>query len=89
MPGAAEIQTRTLEQFIEGWKAWTPEAWTACWSPDCQQQMLPFTLGVPARSLEEVMHVLPKMMEVLTNYEVLSSTLLMKRSLTPTASYTT
>jgi hypothetical protein len=73
MPGPAEAQARTLDQFIEGWKAWTPEAWTASWSPDCLQKMLPFTLGVPAKSLDEVLYILPKMMEVLTNYEVESS----------------
>ncbi|KAL9078952.1 MAG: hypothetical protein Q9157_002136 [Trypethelium eluteriae] len=70
MPSAAENQGATLEQFIAGWKKFTPDDWTATWSEDCIQKMLPFTLGVPARSRTEVQVVLPKLMEILTNYEL-------------------
>lgn len=42
----------------------------ATWSDDCVQRMLPLSLGVPPKSVAEVKAVLPKLMAVLTNYEV-------------------
>jgi len=69
MPAPAHIQAATLEKFIAGWKKWTPEDWMATWSADCKQRMLPFSLGVPLRSRAEVQVILPKLMEILTNYE--------------------
>lgn len=69
MSTVAANQVATLEQFIAGWKKFTPEDWMASWSEDCTQKMLPFTMGVPARPRDEVQVVLPKLMEILTNYE--------------------
>jgi hypothetical protein len=70
MPASAEVQEATLNKFIAGWKEWTPEAWMATWSDDCTQKTLPFTLGIPARTLPEVKFMLPKLMGILKNYEV-------------------
>ncbi|KAL4815781.1 hypothetical protein BDW67DRAFT_185500 [Aspergillus spinulosporus] len=64
MPAPAHIQAATLDKFIAGWKTFTPEAWMASWSADCTQQILPFSLGVPARSRAEAQQVLPKLIEL-------------------------
>ncbi|KUI60106.1 hypothetical protein VP1G_11165 [Cytospora mali] len=73
MPAPAHIQAATLDRFIAGWKKWTPEDYLATWSDDCTQQLMPFSLGVPARSRAEVNVFLPKLMTVLTNYELETS----------------
>jgi hypothetical protein len=70
MPAPAHVQAATIEKFISGWKKWTFEDWTATWSPDCVQKMLPTTLGIPPKSFDEVRAFLPKLMGVLSNYEV-------------------
>ena len=70
MPAPAHIQAATLDRFIAGWKKWTPEDMMATWSDDCVQKMLPLSLGVPPRSVAEVKEILPRLMEILTNYEV-------------------
>ncbi|ORY69634.1 uncharacterized protein BCR38DRAFT_333345 [Pseudomassariella vexata] len=70
MAATAQIQAATLEKFIAGWKKWTPEDMMAVWSDDCEQRMLPFSLGVPPRSRAEVKVILPKLIEVLTNFEL-------------------
>ncbi|CBF84287.1 predicted protein [Aspergillus nidulans FGSC A4] len=41
----------------------------ASWSANCTQQILPFSLGVPASSRAEAQQVLPKLIEVLINYK--------------------
>lgn len=73
MPAPANIQAATLDKFIAGWKTFAPEAWMASWSANCTQQILPFSLGVPARSRTEAQQVLPKLIEILINYEASSS----------------
>lgn len=70
MPAPLHIQAATLDRYIEGWKHFTAESWMATWSHDCQQKMLPFTLGIPSRSRAEVEIFLPKLMSVLKNYKV-------------------
>ncbi|TVY84596.1 Monooxygenase ptaG [Lachnellula suecica] len=70
MPAPADIQAATLDKFIKGWKKWTPEDWMATWSDDFKQGMLPFSLGVPSKSRAEAEFILPKLMAILTNYEV-------------------
>ncbi|KAM0795935.1 hypothetical protein BDR22DRAFT_882858 [Usnea florida] len=70
MPAPAHIQTATLDRFIGGWRKWTPEDWMATWSGDCVQKMLPLSLGVPAKSVAQVKVILPRLMEILTNYEL-------------------
>lgn len=70
MPAPAHVQAATLNRFIAGWKRWTPQDYLATWSDDCVQQLMPYSLGVAARSRAEVNIFLPKMMEALINYEV-------------------
>jgi hypothetical protein len=70
MPAPAHIQAATLQKFLAGWKKFTAEEWMATWSAESRQQILPFSLGVPSRSREEVQQVLPKLIGVLKNYEV-------------------
>ncbi|KAI2613405.1 hypothetical protein GGR54DRAFT_615700 [Hypoxylon sp. NC1633] len=70
MPASADIQAATLDRFLAGWKEFTPESWTATWSEDFQQQLLPFTLGVPAQTRDQAKSRLSKLMGLLTNYEV-------------------
>ncbi|CZR68583.1 uncharacterized protein PAC_18482 [Phialocephala subalpina] len=70
MPAPAHIQAATLDKFIAGWKKWIPEDWMATWSDDCKQRVLPFSLGLPTKSRADVQAILPKLMEILTNYEL-------------------
>ncbi|KAI1328250.1 hypothetical protein F5Y16DRAFT_398655 [Xylariaceae sp. FL0255] len=70
MPASAQVQAATLDKFIEGWKTFTAEAWMETWSDDCKQQMLPSTLGIPARFRTETAAFLPKLISVLKNYEM-------------------
>nr|A0A4P8DJV0.1 RecName: Full=Monooxygenase dmxR10; AltName: Full=Dimeric xanthone biosynthesis cluster protein R10 [Cryptosporiopsis sp. 8999]QCL09101.1 DmxR10 [Cryptosporiopsis sp. 8999] len=70
MPGPAETQAATLAKFIEGWKTFTPEAWTETWTDDCTQNFLPFTMGVPPRTKPEVLKLLPSLLGVLHNYKL-------------------
>ena len=73
MPAPAHVQADTLDRFIAGWRKWTPEDWMATWSSDCVQVMLPLSLGIPPKSVGEVKGILPKLMEIVTNYEVRGS----------------
>lgn len=73
MPAPAHVQADTLDRFIAGWRKWTPEDWMATWSSDCVQVMLPLSLGIPPKSVAEVKGILPKLMEIVTNYEVRGS----------------
>lgn len=70
MPSLAQIQAATLNKFIEGWKGSTPESWTATWSDECQQKILPFNLGVPSKSRAEAQAALPDLLGVLKNFKV-------------------
>ncbi|KAI0192437.1 hypothetical protein F4808DRAFT_443146 [Astrocystis sublimbata] len=70
MPDTAQIQAATLEQFLAGWKQFTPQSWTEQWSEDFQQQMLPFNLRVPPQPRGQALARLTKLMETLKNYEV-------------------
>ncbi|KAI9667452.1 MAG: hypothetical protein M1821_000268 [Bathelium mastoideum] len=70
MPAAIDAQAATLDQFIAGWKNWTPEDWMSSWSDNCELRMLPFSLGLPTKSRAEVQVILPKLMKILTNYEL-------------------
>lgn len=63
-------QVHCLNQFIEGWKGWTPEGWSATQSADFTLTILPFSLGHPARSKEEVKLMLPKLMSTVHDYKV-------------------
>ncbi|KAJ9142412.1 hypothetical protein NKR23_g7288 [Pleurostoma richardsiae] len=69
MAATADIQAETLERFIEGWKAWTPESLTLTWSEDFQQRLLPYSLGVPPRSRAEAAWAVARLVEVLSNYK--------------------
>lgn len=70
MPGSAEIQQETLNRFIAGWTDWSAAGMTAPWSHGCTQKALPFSLGHPARSREQVEATLPLLQRVVTDYEV-------------------
>ena len=70
MPASAEVQGETLQKFIAAWKRWNAEDWLATFADDFTQVTMPFGLGVPARSRSEVEQVLPKLMQLVQNYEV-------------------
>ncbi|KAF2209151.1 hypothetical protein CERZMDRAFT_87127 [Cercospora zeae-maydis SCOH1-5] len=70
MPASATIQAATLERFIQGWKEWTPEGMMEVMSAGYTQRTLPFSLGHPPRSKPEVEFMLPKLMEMVTNYKL-------------------
>lgn len=70
MPAPAEKQTATLNKFIEGWKGWTPDGFLASWSEDCAQVTLPFSSGVAPRTRAITEELFPKLMSILTNFEV-------------------
>lgn len=70
MPASADIQAATIQKFIEGWRGWTPEGFLSTWSDDCSQQQLPFSSQVPLRTREHVEKFFPKLMSILTNFQV-------------------
>jgi hypothetical protein len=70
MPAPAETQTATLNKFIDGWKGWTPDGFLASWSEDCAQVTLPFSSGVAPRTRAITEELFPKLMSILTNFEV-------------------
>ncbi|EEQ33884.1 hypothetical protein McanCB56680_006474 [Microsporum canis] len=71
MPASAEIQTATLNRFIEGWKGWTPDGFLASWSHDCTQVTLPFSSGVPPHTRASVTKLFPQLMSILTNFQLI------------------
>jgi hypothetical protein len=70
MPAPVHIQEATLDKYIEGWRKFSPEEMLSVFSEDCKQQMLPCSLGVPARSRAEAQATLPKIAGILTNHQV-------------------
>lgn len=66
----ASMQEKTLYNFIEKWKAWTPEGMISCFDGDYTQTPLPFSLGQPTRSRDEVECGLPMLMQLITNYKL-------------------
>ena len=72
MSGPSDVQIQTLERFIEAWQKWSAEDMLECFSSDVRQRSMPLSLGIPARQRKEVEAVLPKLVQVVHNYEVCS-----------------
>jgi hypothetical protein len=70
MPAPAHVQAATLEKFIDDWRTITPESWTALWADDCTQRFLPYSLGIPPQTRDEVLVMLPKLLSILENWKV-------------------
>jgi hypothetical protein len=70
MPAAAEIEAKTIEEFISGWRSWQPVVFLSSFSPDCTQTALPFNSGKPTRSREELEQLFPILMSTLSNFKV-------------------
>ncbi|KAB8235415.1 hypothetical protein ETB97_002367 [Aspergillus alliaceus] len=70
MPAPTEVQSATLKKFLQGWETITAESWTGLWSDNCTQQFLPFSLGLPPKSREEVLQTLPKLLSVLRDWKL-------------------
>jgi hypothetical protein len=69
MPGPPHIQAQTLERFIEAWRKWSPKDWLKTFADDFTQCTLPMASEIPPRDKSTVDKVLPKLMEVVTNYQ--------------------
>lgn len=65
-----EKQAATLQEFIEGWRKWTPEAFLPTFSADCTQTALPFNSGKHTRSRKDLERLFPVLMTTLSNFEV-------------------
>ena len=70
MPAAAEIQAATLQNFIKGWSDWTVDGFLASWSDDCIQITLPLGSEAKIRTRKDVEVLFPKLMSILTNFQV-------------------
>ena len=70
MPASAQVQAATLDKYLRGWEKFIPEEMVSMWSDDCEQRMLPTTLGVPARSRAEIQSILPEIANILRNHTV-------------------
>ncbi|KAF9769439.1 hypothetical protein IL306_013156 [Fusarium sp. DS 682] len=70
MSTPAHIQTLTLERFLDAWKSWNAADMLATFSDDFTQTTLPFRLGVPLRSREEVDMIFPVLVGLVSNYKV-------------------
>ena len=69
MSATAEIQAATLQEFIQGWRKFTPEDFLVSWSNDCTQMALPLSPEKPVRSRPELEHLFPILMSTLTNFQ--------------------
>jgi ketosteroid isomerase-like protein len=70
MPSPAEVQSATLQRFLDAWKRWDAQAWLAEFSDDFTQLTLPLNLGIPSRPRAQVEQVLPALMATIKSYEV-------------------
>ncbi|KAH8698791.1 hypothetical protein BGW36DRAFT_294631 [Talaromyces proteolyticus] len=70
MAAPAEIQLATLNRFIDGWRNWKATDMLAPMSSDVTQKSLPFSLGHPARTREQIEATLPLLQRVVTDYEL-------------------
>lgn len=70
MPAPADIQTATLNKFLEGWERKSVKETMALWSNDFTQQLLPLSLGMPESSRAQAEMVYPMLMDSLTNWKV-------------------
>ncbi|GIZ44772.1 hypothetical protein CKM354_000796100 [Cercospora kikuchii] len=66
----ARIQEATLEKFLAAWKDWSAEGQIAVFTDDVQQRTLPFSLGIPPRNKDNIRATLPRIEEVVTNYQL-------------------
>lgn len=69
MPAPAAIQKATLDKYIEGWKAWTPEKSLETWSDDVTFKTLPFSAGKPIRTRQQLEPRYVMLIENLTNFQ--------------------
>lgn len=72
MSRPAEVQEATLQKFITAWEAWSSEGQLAVFTDDIIQRTLPFSLGIPPRTRQQMGDVLPRLEEVVSNYKVSS-----------------
>ncbi|KAL2156765.1 hypothetical protein VTH82DRAFT_1511 [Thermothelomyces myriococcoides] len=70
MSDQAAVQEATLDEFIEAWKRWKPDTFFDTWTDNCTVTSLPFSLGVPTRSREEMDKLIPALMGVMSNWEL-------------------
>lgn len=70
MAPSGEVQAETLQKFLDAWAAWDFDAWRQTFDENFTQVTMPFNMNVPERTLEEVEHALPKLMEMVDDYEV-------------------
>lgn len=70
MPAPVNVQEVTLQKFIGAWEAWSAEGQLAVFTDDIVQRTLPFSLGIPPRTRQQMGAVLPRLEEVVSNYKV-------------------
>ena len=70
MPGPADVQEATLQKFLAAWEAWSSEGQLAVFTDDIVQRTLPFSLGIPPRTRQQMGDILPRLEEVVSNYKV-------------------
>ncbi|KAL7783869.1 hypothetical protein V8C37DRAFT_396641 [Trichoderma ceciliae] len=70
MPAPAEAQPATLKKFLGAWETNSVEDTMALWSDDFTQQLLPLSLGIPAKSKKQAEVAYPRLMKSLTNWKV-------------------
>lgn len=76
MPASAEVQAATLDEFIKGWKGWTPKGFLGTWSDSCTQKALPFSENVPTRGKDHMERLFPILMSLLTDFQVRTRSML-------------
>ncbi|WPA99640.1 uncharacterized protein RHO25_004258 [Cercospora beticola] len=70
MVPAAEIQAKTLQKYIDGWRGWTVDGFLASWSEKCTQQALPLSSGKPLMTRAEATKLFPHLMSVMSDFKV-------------------
>jgi len=77
----AAAQKATLDRFIEGWAAWTPEGILGTWADNCTQQNLPLSANLEVKTRQRAEQSLPVLISILTNFEVSPPRHIPRRSL--------
>ncbi|EFX00872.1 hypothetical protein CMQ_1953 [Grosmannia clavigera kw1407] len=72
MPTAAEVQTDTLQRFIDAWKRWNAKETISFFaeSTDFRQVTMPFQMNVPERTRAEVEQTLPYVVRAVRKYNL-------------------
>ncbi|KAK7942448.1 uncharacterized protein PG986_011561 [Apiospora aurea] len=70
MSAPAEVQAKTLNRFLDAWKAQDVGSTIDLWSEDFKQRLLPYSLGAAAKSKAEAAVIYPILTSNLSNWKL-------------------